>query len=504
MRHTVKQFFARSALHAHRLCPALLSAVLISGVLCCSCTDAAEHSSADTVTAAFAEKTEETPYYLTLEADYEGASFRVLGIVRSGYDQFTNFEIDAESENGEVVNDAIVRRNGIVEEKYNVEITCELCDQDQIVSTVGKLSMAGDDAYELYFVQLRNAGSAVTGGYNLDLYTLPYVDYAQPYWNAEVNAVLSIGGKLYFTTSDYSLVDKNRTYILVYNRDMAAQYGFAALEDDIYNGTWTYDTMIGLAGGVSNDLDGNGKMNEEDRWGLMLDSNKGVAALNIAMGGHLVIKDADDKPVIDVGSEKMCELADKLYRTLNGNDYAMEPYLARFSGMKTANMFTDGHVLFFTCFPHILKTCSASSDIDYGVLAFPKFDEAQENYYTLADPYGSGVFCVPAVSGHTEMTGLLLEVLSAGSTDTTLKAFYELSCKSKYTYDQTSAAMLDLIFSNIVYDLGVMFDWGGISTSLVMNVMSWDSNSYVSTWASITGQAQTALENTLTYLEKAN
>lgn len=497
-----QKFFIRKAWFVNPIIPALFFIACITAGILCACADTAEQPSAATNPVVSQEEMETTPYYLTLEADYGGASFRVMGIVRDGFEQFTNFEIDSEGETGEVVNDAIYRRNSIVEEKYNVNITCDLCNQDKIVSSVGNLIMSGDDAYELYFIQLRNAGSTVTKGYNLDLYTLPYADYSQPYWNAEVNAALSVGGKLYFTTSDYSLVDKNRTYILIYNRDMAKQYNYSSLEDFIYNGTWTYDKMIGIAVEVSGDTDGNGKMNENDQWGLMLDSNKGVAALNIAMGGHLVMKDENDKPVINVGSEFMSELADKLYLTLNGNDYAIEPYISRFASMKTSNMFTDGHVLFYTCFPHVLKTCSASSDIDYGVLTFPKYDEAQEKYHTLADPYGSGVFCVPYISGQTEMTGLMIEVLSAGSTETTLKAFYELSCKTKYMYDETSAAMLDLIFSDIVYDLGVMFDWGGISTNLVMQVMAWNNNKYVSEWASITGKTQTALEDTMAYIEE--
>ena len=490
----MKHFIAR------RLPAALICAVLsLSG-----CAGGESKTAAATTPVLVTEETQTIQYYRTLEADYDGESFRVMGIIRDGFEQFTNFEIDSEGENGEVVNDAIFRRNSAIEEKYNVEINVEFCDQDKTVTTIGNLTMSGDDQFELYFVQLRYAGATVTNGYNLDLNTLPYVDYSQPYWNAEVNAALSIGGKLYFNTSDFSLVDKNRTYIFVYNRDMAEQFGQTALEDFIHDGTWTYDKMIELVVGVSDDIDGNGKMDEYDRWGLLLDSNKGVAAFNIAMGGHLVIKDGDDKPVINVGSEFMLELADRLYGKLSGNDYALEPYLSRFDSKKLSNIFIDGRVLFYTCFPHVLKTCSASSDIDYGVLTFPKYSETQEKYHTLADPYGSGVFCVPRISSNTEMTGLLLEVLSGASTETTLRAFYEQSCKTKYTYDETSAAMLDLVFSDIVYDLGIMFDWGGISTNLVMQVMSWGSNKYVSQWASISGSAQSEMEDTLAYIAESD
>ena len=50
-----------------------------------------------------------------------------------------------------------------------------------------------------------------------DINGVDYIDFSSDYWNPEVNAALSYRNKLYFTTSDFSLRDKNRTYILIYN-----------------------------------------------------------------------------------------------------------------------------------------------------------------------------------------------------------------------------------------------------------------------------------------------
>lgn len=38
-----------------------------------------------------------------------------------------------------------------------------------------------------------------------------------------------------------------------------------------------------------------------------------------------------------------------------------------------------------------------------------------------------------------------------------------VSCSRKYTNDEDSAAMLDLIFDTRIVDLGMMFDWGSIT-----------------------------------------
>jgi hypothetical protein len=41
-------------------------------------------------------------------------------------------------------------------------------------------------------------------------------------------------------------------------------------------------------------------------------------------------------------------------------------------------------------------------------------------------------------------------------------AYYEVALKSRAAKDDGSEEMLDLIFSNVVYDLGIMYNFGGI------------------------------------------
>lgn len=453
------------------------------------------------------EETETAPetdpaYYQTLENDFGGQVFRVLGVVSKDYSQFNNFEIYSEAEDGEVVNDAIFRRNSRIEEKYNVKIEQTLDEEPQTL--IKKVITSGDDLFDLYFVQLRFAGSMVTNAYNLNLYDLPYVDFTQPYWSEEVNNSISIDGRLYFTVSDFSLEDKNRTYILVYNRDMVKDFGMESIEDGIHNGTWTFERFTEMCAKVSSDLDGDSDLDANDRWGLGMDSPIAIVTFAAGFGGHLVEKDDNDLPVITAGTETMIQYASELFDSFNQSpsiysnnekrimegvdyDFTQIPYV----------MFEEQRLLFMTSFPHMLKNMSDTCDFDYGVIAFPKFDESQENYYTLADPFASTVFGVPAISGNSNFVGFMLEVLSGYSTETTLKAFYEVSCKIKYTYDTTSAEMLDLIFNNIVYDLGVMYDWGGIYSRLLYKIMDNKSNTYVSDFASIESKAITAMQKTV-------
>lgn len=135
---------------------------------------------------------------------WEGREFRVLGRKDSqGRTQFDNFEIYAECENGELVNDAVFKRNSRIQEKYDVKITQTLVDQPH--TELKKLILAQEDAYDIAFVNFASIGTLAAEGYLYDLNTVDYIDFSKSYWNPDVNESLTIGDSLYFTSSDFSL-----------------------------------------------------------------------------------------------------------------------------------------------------------------------------------------------------------------------------------------------------------------------------------------------------------
>jgi len=455
-------------------------------------SDSTDKNSADTADIAET-PAEELPNYLTLEGDLGGEAFRVLGMYSESYKQFSNFEIYAESENGDIVNDAVYRRNSIIEEKYNVKIEQVLGEMTlaqsntPLLQLMQKNTMAGDDAYELFFIPLRDISGVISGNLAQDMYPLPYIDFDEDYWNLHTNINMEIKGKLFLTNSDFSLMDKRRTYILIYNRDLHKEYSDLVIEDAINNGSWTYDVMTELMENISVDLNGDGMIDYNDQWGVGMDSQSGILALAIGMGGHTVLRDSDGIIINNLLDEKMINIATRINDTLRmgtTNGFFCAQYGWNIPGVPPAgeasHMFNNEQVLFMTGFPQQLSSLSQEVTFDYGVIPFPKYDEVQEDYYTFADCFGSVLFGVPLVSAKTDMTGFMLEVLSGYSTDTTLEAYYELSCKVKHVYDETSAEMLDLCFEGITFDLGTMFKWGNMNHTAFRNLMINSSNTYVS------------------------
>ena len=69
---------------------------------------------------------------------------------------------------------------------------------------------------------------------------------------------------------------------------------------------------------------------------------------------------------------------------------------------------------------------------------------------------------IPITVTDFERTGIIIEALSAESMYVLTPAYYEISLKTKYSRDNESQEMLDIIFASTVFDLGNIFDWGGV------------------------------------------
>ena len=90
------------------------------------------------------------------------------------------------------------------------------------------------------------------------------------------------------------------------------------------------------------------------------------------------------------------------------------------------------------------------------------------------------------------MLSVILETLCYESTDTLVKAYYEILLKTKTSRDNDSEDMLDLIFQNRVYSAGAVYHWD-IAHSPVFGLTQRPGNS-IATWIE---KNQTKIENAI-------
>ena len=127
-------------------------------------------------------------------------------------------------------------------------------------------------------------------------------------------------------------------------------------------------------------------------------------------------------------------------------------------------------------------------DFAYGLLPYPKWDEAQENYQTILQRACYAL--VPVTCEDTDAASAVLEALSSASHRTLIPEYCEVSLKVRYSQDDDVARMFDLIRSSVTYDAGEIY---GISLGtptadfreqIVKNDPNWASHaeSKKSTW----------------------
>jgi len=470
-----------------------LNAALLLIALLASCGDGAvsNDTTASDVTDTSSAPVETGETLDLPDMDWGGREFRVLGYAAPTYTQFSNFEIDSDGENGDVVNDAVYRRNTKIEDTYNVEIVQTLDSSDSngasaTTPVVRKLVLAGEDAYDLVFLPIITCGTIAREGMLYDLNSVDYIDMNKSWWNQTAREDLTVNGKLFLTASDFSLRDKNRAYILLHNRDMVNEFKLTPIIDLVRNGKWTIDTFNQYAMTVANDLNGNGEIDDQDRFGVGLDSAEGF--VSIVTGCDVsVLTNENGTPTLTINSERTINVIDKVLEVIARPEVAVmnTDWSGKvdydFNSFST-KLFKEGRLLFTTSFPHSLKGYSAECVDEYGIVPFPKFDEAQENYTSLVNSYAM-LFGIPSTTPEPEFAGFMLEALSHASTDTVLEAYYEISCKTKYTYDADSAEMLDLIFDGLRFEPAVTYAITG--NTLLNNIGKSRVNTLTTDYASM-------------------
>lgn len=443
-----------------------MTSVMLAGfVSCATNTESGNDVTTVSPTGTAAEtQPEDTRVYPDLpEADFEGYEFKVLHWYVTGWDTRRNKDIFAEAENGDPINDAVFKRNMSLAEKYNVTFSIQNETQDKVITMTQKFISAGEDAYDLVYARMIDVTGLLAGGNFIDFFTIPNIDLDKPWWDQNSVEKLSVLGKLYLVASDINIIDKDATASIVFNKKYAADYNFPNLYDIVEKGDWTMDTMMGLYKGRTVDLDGNGIIDANDIYGF-LGKHDVTASFYMGGGGTFVSKDEDDMPYISFEDERNYDIAMKIFEIIYDKENFYNQHLMQkpVDDPLFEKMFPDGHGLFYwTRLDGI--TAMRASETEFGILPIPKYNTEQEKYLNMVSVHTSGLMTIPKTATDTDRTGLILEALAAESKYTLIPAYIETALKGKYVRDVESEAMLDIIFANRAFDLGDVYNFGGLA-----------------------------------------
>ena len=399
------------------------------------------------------------------EANYSGRTLRVLSTLKD--DVYGDVQIAPTESNAEPVNDAFFNRNNKLEEEYGFKIQAVYtADWGDFIERVRSDLMAGSDDYDVISSGLYNLAPLVVDGILLDLHSIKgsHLRLQENWWDIASNKDMSIGNKLFFTTGDIFILDDENTVVTYFNKDLIADHNLTSPYDLVYDGTWTLDRMYEMMKAVARD-DGDGVMNVTggDVWGLV---GGAFEAYKYILGSNCpqVYKDDNDLPRLGMTQERAVDAFMKVYEMFN--DRSCVAYIEQYyawndpAASTVVDNFYAGRALFYASFMYAVNSGKMrETKVNYGILPQPKYDDAQDNYTSTINPYR--FYCLSITKGAKDLDFITfaLEAMAYTSKQIVTPEYYQRTLQLKRFDDSESPEMLDIIFSNRIVDLSVVFNW---------------------------------------------
>ncbi len=434
------------------------------------------------------EITEELKPNLPEGLDFEGHVFTILNN-DYGVPGWAQRDIYAEELNGTPINDAVFQRNANISEKYNCEI--QSLQTMDLNGTLSKAVNSQDDSIDLATPYFWNGqiGQNAVSGFFVNLKEVSSIDLSSPWYDQKSVQDLEIMDKLYFMTTDLTIGDEIATAGIVFNKKLYEDYGYHDEYGDIYqivrDGKWTFDTFQNMVLSLSQDLDGNGKMDNNDFYGLLYQRDSLHSFIN-AFDMRFAEKDQYGVPAYTLITEANADKIDSIFNFLYKKDncfHVMNYFDATTTDFTTGmcNMFINNQAMFMWirfADVEMLRTM----DVDFGIIPMPKYDENQKEYYSTVNNYMGTATVIPQSCYDPEKVGMFLEAISCESRKLLRPAYYDVNLQGKISRDEESRDMLDIIFENRAFDIGAIYNFGGFSEEVYRMTQTYNSD-YASLYA---------------------
>ena len=435
----------------------LLAMVMLFSIVACA-TESNEKKPQNNV------QTKEEKIWDKKDYDFGGETFVVLGKATTGaIDGWTGDDIDCEEMTGNEVLDSVYTRNQYIEQTYNCEIILQ-----ETADVKGTLMAGSEEDGHMVVHTIKTVFGLVEDEFLLNLNDSSFtnLNLDKEWYSQAIQRDTEIAGTLYFVNGDMLFTDENAMWVTYFNKELATRYlGDVNIYDLVREGKWTVDEFMKYAALATAEVQADDKMDYHDQWGYVGEAAN-VAAF-VAGGGYLCASITEDGGVqSNVLTEEFQEAFKKCYQTVD-KSFALlaSDILGTASGFTTrGEIFQEGRALFLTCgMSHAIKMREV--DTDFGIIPNPKLTEEQKEYYTWTTD-NTHVVAVPYTCTDPERTSAIMEALFEESSYALKSAYIDKALKYQTTRDDDSIEMLDIIIGSTIYDIGVVYNFGGVYTQL--------------------------------------
>ncbi len=380
------------------------------------------------------------------ELDFAGQEIKLLY-----WSDVENQEFTAEEFTGEIVNDAIYQRNLNVEDDLNVKYTWigtpgNGSNIDAYVAKVRESHTAGDNAYDIYASYSRTIMASVINGFTTNLEDAPYLDFDKPWWPDNLLRESTINNHLYLVSGDISTNVLHMMYCVYYNRQLLEDYQLENPTDLVFENRWTLDALVSMSSGAYVDVNGNTKKDIDDQFGFTITDFHNDAFYT---GSDLKLVEHDAEKILIVSPDFFGEKAVSVIEKLGPWETSNDVYV----GGDYETPFTEGRSVFTINRAHYASKALRDSDLSYGIVPVPKYDETQTDYRTvMGNPVT--LYSISVSTPYKDICAAVLECMASNGYRLTTPAIFENNMKAKYSTDNINAQMYDIVRESVSFELG--------------------------------------------------
>lgn len=407
-----------------------------------------ENPAVDTESVPEVTETTEVPD-LPADLSFDGATF-TFGVVDNPNGRNP---IVMEELTGEALNDAQYNTVQQTNDALNVLVAeTILTGGYPAAQDVIKLVTAGDDVIQVANIYCAAIPQLLSGGYVMSYNDVPYIDLRKTWWDQKVSENLVISDIRYAVNGHLNITTHDLTYCLVFSKDQIADNGLENPYDLVRDGKWTMDKMAEQMVAVTRDANGDGTFDEKDNYGYASAIKMTLPSFWIGAGEKTITLNDAGIPSLTMDSERFHNVIEKIFAITYDNGTRYQNKADDYDiPTECKDLFVGDRALFMDC---SLFYVAALRDMetDFGILPYPKYDEAQAEYCSRVSYFMPAV--MPATNRNLELVGAVLEYINYRTKENITPAYYDITLKGKVSRDEESVEMLDIILDNRVVDLG--------------------------------------------------
>ena len=412
----------------------------------------------------------------------------------------------------DIVSYSVYSRNSTIEREMNVKIR-QVNQKGNMADELTKFYTNGT-AFDLTIILAKSGAQVATKGLLWDLNSLPALMLEQTAYDQNSIRELSIAGKLYYLSGDMNISTMDCITPTVVNVEMyevlaekvveffEGDRTFFNIYDVVTSGKWTIDTMFEIATIASVDVN----PNDGPLGSSMLDTvgyfQYATSTLYYFYGAGGRITQINNKgvPEFVIQERNNHELFNYIFDTMNTNCRDI-PYPYGWSAARKINFSTNANTLFtdMTLWD-VRKDLYFSDGFAYGVLPNPVYAEGDDYNAVIHFSNLVHLWAIPTLCNDMFNAQLMMATMASCSdiavSGSTMDAYYIRTLSHMVASNPQARGVMNTIKNSTVYDIGLLYDWGGWIVELE-KLGTQESNNYGSLVSTMPYNAIPKLEETI-------